>query len=792
MARTCNVFRWICKAGDATICRRPKLDDDNNSIIFTNTSDTEYTHTTRCKHKPSNTRETSEREIWRNKVGGDFTPTGSLKDRGKKKHKSLPVPSWRNSLNAGGSSKKLGLVVDTRRFCMVDPFNSTINRKSFVFDTSWNITAYFTSTDNNNSNANIAVDNNSDKKSFLDYLGEESPATILIAKKENLARNSRFSMQPVRRNNSNRRSIAKDIREVRTFRWEKNRHYDREKTSSQLYELYERYNDSLLLDLENKPLPPVPKEYADDNMTTDNFQNDDDDYNFRQSIIEDSELRSIIDTLSFISEYHSTIEAPDDVFDDNSTSYTPTSTARESFSELLINEDTMPNPFEDVSGVPVSIPSTYSARYSMNSVKTLPVEVQMCLSCKRKTTDSGYSIQWCKACEMKRFEQQFESWSSGNDDIDCFILESQLNSSSYFDYLEWISFDRLQDIELADAGDYGRVFQAIWKDGPRERWDMKNSQYVRCGECLVALKCFEDSQTFSSDFFDQLSKYIQCESNSGQNIIRCYGITQDPKSKEYMLVLQYAKDGNISNYLKRNLVEITWQKRLEILYSFAKGLNSIHDKNLIHGNLHSGNVLISDSLTLISDLVMSSRPTSNDNGSYGSYGILPFIAPELLRNKPYTMAADVYSFGTIMWEIITGKKPFADRAHDEKLATEICKQGLRPEIPADIPRRLVGLLKRCWDSNPFVRPCANSLRETIAEWICEISENTEISIHFQQLEEKRLESVTKVNSQSDEEYHLAIRQYIANETKYYNLKVNSLKAESSIISAEVYDILQYW
>ncbi|CAG8441480.1 9616_t:CDS:2 [Funneliformis caledonium] len=589
MARTCKVFRWICKAGDATICRRPKLDDDNNSIIFSNTSDIEYTHTTRCKHKPSNTRETGEREIWRNKVGGDFTPTGSLKDRGKKKHKSLPA--WRNSLNAGGSSKKLGLVVDTRRFCMVDPFNPTINRKSFVFDTTWNITAYFTSTDNNNINPNITVDNNSDKKSFLDYLGEESPATILIAKKENLARNSRFSMQPVRRNNSNRRSIAKDIREVRTFRWE-NRNYDREKTSSQLYELYEKYNDSPLVDLQNKPLPPVPN----DNVNTLDFQNDDYDYNFRQSIIEDSELQSIIDTLSFISEYHSIIEAPDDVFDNNSSHYTPTSTARESFSELLIDDDTIPNPFEDVSGVPLAILSTNSARDSMNSMKTLPVEVQMCLSCKRKTTDSGYSIQWCKACEMKRFEQQFESWSSGNDDVDIFILESQLNSSSYFDYLEWISFDRLQDIELVDAGDYGCVFQAIWKDGPRERWDMNNSQYVRC-----------------------------------------------------------------------------------------------------------------------------------------------------------------------------------------------------------------------------------------AEWICEISENTssEISIQFQQSEEKRLESV---NSQSEEgcvineddihpgavytsrffnfenlhepnvifsksldpKDHLAIRQYIANETKYYNLKINSLKAESSNIAAEVYDILQYW
>ncbi|RIA93802.1 kinase-like domain-containing protein [Glomus cerebriforme] len=717
----CKVFRWIRKAGDATICRRPRLDDDNNSIISSNR---EYSHTT-GRHKPSHNfirHDTGEREIWRNKVGGDFSPTNSLKDRtGRKKHKSLPIPPKKSSTSnneEGSSNIKMGggIVVDTRRFCMVDPFNLGGHRRSYTLDTTWNITAFF--------------DNNTGE-----IKDDESPATILIAKKENLARNSRFSVQPTRRNNSKKRSIAKEIREVevRTFRWE-TRHINREKTCSQLYELYENQinnsllNSNIINDIQDKPLPPIPN---DENQNK-NFTN----YVEDSDIILDPELQSIIDTISLISDYNN-----DDAFVDNSSIYTTTSTARESFSDLLITEEVMLDLIEDENSTP-SI-----NRDSINSFETLPVDVETCLSCKRRSIDSGYSIQWCKSCEMKRFEEQFESWSSGNDDIDCFILETQLNSTSLLDHLDWISYDRFQDIELFSTGDNECTFRAIWLDGPNNIWDMKNNRYVGSGECLVVLKCIEIPQNSPLSFFDQLSKNLRCENNSGAHIVRCYGITQDPKSEKYMLVLQYAKDGNISHYLKQNS-DITWQKRLEILYALAEGLYNIHEKNLVHGNLHSGNVLLDDSLTLISDLGMSRYPiSSNDDNRV--YGILPFIAPELLKNKPYTMASDIYSFGTIMWELITGKAPFADRAHDEKFAKEICERGLRPEIPTDIPECYVKLLRQCWSPNPFKRPCANVLRETLSEWIKEISSNSssEISTQFQQSEGKRLEILSTTKSQ---------------------------------------------
>ncbi|RGB31979.1 hypothetical protein C1646_763453 [Rhizophagus diaphanus] len=62
------------------------------------------------------------------------------------------------------------------------------------------------------------------------------------------------------------------------------------------------------------------------------------------------------------------------------------------------------------------------------------------------------------------------------------------------------------------------------------------------------------------------------------------------------------------------------------------------------------------------------------------YGVIPYVTPKVLKGKPYTQAADIYSFaGMIMYFIATGRQPFADCAHDEILVLNIC-DGIRPEI----------------------------------------------------------------------------------------------------------------
>ncbi|RIA94224.1 kinase-like domain-containing protein, partial [Glomus cerebriforme] len=81
------------------------------------------------------------------------------------------------------------------------------------------------------------------------------------------------------------------------------------------------------------------------------------------------------------------------------------------------------------------------------------------------------------------------------------------------------------------------------------------------------------------------------------------------------------------------------------------------------------------------------------------------MAPEIFKGQKYTKASDIYSFGMIMWEFMTGRRPFWDRNHDTNLIIEIC-DGLRPPIVTNAPEGYIDLMKECWHSDPEKRPTA--------------------------------------------------------------------------------------
>jgi serine/threonine protein kinase len=91
-----------------------------------------------------------------------------------------------------------------------------------------------------------------------------------------------------------------------------------------------------------------------------------------------------------------------------------------------------------------------------------------------------------------------------------------------------------------------------------------------------------------------------------------------------------------------------------------------------------------------------------DTKSEGIYGMLPYIAPEVLRGKQFTKASDIYSFEMIMWEISSGYVVYPNRKNNDQdnssLAIDICN-GLRPTIPKGTPQFYIDLLKKCWDSD---------------------------------------------------------------------------------------------
>jgi len=184
-------------------------------------------------------------------------------------------------------------------------------------------------------------------------------------------------------------------------------------------------------------------------------------------------------------------------------------------------------------------------------------------------------------------------------------------------------------------------------------------------------------------------------------------LTQDPETKEYIIVMQYANNGSLLSYLDQNINKLTWKMKLEHLKDIAYFLRAIHLSGLVHCDLHGGNIVLQSSLPLICDLGLSQSVNSRQQNST-IRGVLPFIAPEVFHTHEFTQKSDVYSFGIIMYLIATGEPPFRDRQFDRGLVCDILG-GLRPPMPDSAPEEYKKLAEQCCDADPDKRPNAETL-----------------------------------------------------------------------------------
>ncbi|GBC28527.2 kinase-like domain-containing protein [Rhizophagus irregularis DAOM 181602=DAOM 197198] len=109
---------------------------------------------------------------------------------------------------------------------------------------------------------------------------------------------------------------------------------------------------------------------------------------------------------------------------------------------------------------------------------------------------------------------------------------------------------------------------------------------------VVAIKKILNSQEPNKYFLNELKSLYQCYDSKFECIIKCHGITKDPITKELMFIMKYANGGDLHNYLQENFAEITWKKKLHILWRISDGLQTIHEKDFVHRDFHSGNILI--------------------------------------------------------------------------------------------------------------------------------------------------------------------------------------------------------
>jgi serine/threonine protein kinase len=204
--------------------------------------------------------------------------------------------------------------------------------------------------------------------------------------------------------------------------------------------------------------------------------------------------------------------------------------------------------------------------------------------------------------------------------------------------------------------------------------------------------------------------------------LKLYGITRDPETVDFMMIMKFADKGNLRSILSDNFKSILWSKKIYVLWCMSTSLKYLHKSGYFHKDLHSGNILQraqSDGYySYVSDFGLSG-PVNEQNIDNKVYGVLPYIAPEVLNGEPYTTSADIYSFGIIMAELSSGKPPFYNKKHDLNLVLAICN-GLRPEFGKGTPDVYKKLAYRCTNANSNERPTAEELYDIFEFWYCSI------------------------------------------------------------------------
>ncbi|GBC23757.2 kinase-like domain-containing protein [Rhizophagus irregularis DAOM 181602=DAOM 197198] len=269
--------------------------------------------------------------------------------------------------------------------------------------------------------------------------------------------------------------------------------------------------------------------------------------------------------------------------------------------------------------------------------------------------------------------------------------------------LEWVPYSRITNLKEIAEGGYGKIYKASINGN------------------IVAVKEFLNSQDPSKYFLNEIKSLYQCYDNKFEYIIKCHGITKNPMTDKFMFIMKYANGGDLHNYLQKNFTKITWKKKMHILWRISDGLQTIHEKDFIHRDFHSG----------------LSQPANNTLSNNEIYGVIPYVAPEIFKGAAFSKASDIYSMGMIMWELTTGCKPFANIDEDDVHLVYKIIDGIRPEITDDTPEDFVNLIKKCWNPEPRKRPSAKRICESFNLWA-----NMEKDVdQFNQAEEIRLELI---------------------------------------------------
>ncbi|CAG8456307.1 14794_t:CDS:2 [Cetraspora pellucida] len=189
---------------------------------------------------------------------------------------------------------------------------------------------------------------------------------------------------------------------------------------------------------------------------------------------------------------------------------------------------------------------------------------ELCNSCKPKCTSCNRKNELldesklCKSCYYS--QTQFQNVSSGNQDIDDLIKATHNNQPRF--RLEWIPFEDFTDIKQIGEGGFSEIHKAKWTRGRVTGWSNVEKKLNRSKNQMVVLKVLKDSRNINSAFLKELQNIAKSQPNSYmRRIIQCYGVSQFPKTNDYIFVMSYMSNGSLNDYLSNNLKDVTWRRK---------------------------------------------------------------------------------------------------------------------------------------------------------------------------------------------------------------------------------------
>ncbi|OQR86982.1 serine/threonineprotein kinase [Achlya hypogyna] len=195
------------------------------------------------------------------------------------------------------------------------------------------------------------------------------------------------------------------------------------------------------------------------------------------------------------------------------------------------------------------------------------------------------------------------------------------------------------------------------------------------------------------------------------------------------IAMEYLKKGDLKTYLSRQPEGGShWDVCTELALDIAQGLCLLHSYGLPHGDLKSRNVLLGPIAGLdrvgakLTDFGLTRTMQLDAQSMTTAIGVYRWTAPELLHQRALSTAADIYSFGMLLFEMDSREAPYwSQRARngqflsDMSVAADVLQRGLRPSFQRTCPVWVEELCLRCVEPNPAKRPTATHVRDAILE-----------------------------------------------------------------------------